>query len=39
MDDLDAADLDDAMARGEFEAGGLGVEDDLTHGAMLTQRA
>ena len=39
VDDLDAADLDDAVPVGEFEARGLGVEDDLAHDAMLTQRA
>ena len=31
VDELDAADLDDAVARGRIGAGGLGVEDDLAH--------
>ena len=32
IDDLDAADLDDAVPQLGLEAGGFGVEDDLTHG-------
>jgi hypothetical protein len=32
VDQLDAADLDDAVAAIGFDAGGLGIEDDLTHG-------
>ena len=31
IDELDAADLDDPMARGRLEARGFGIEDDLTH--------
>ena len=31
--ELDAADLDDAVALGDFESGGFGVEDDLAHGS------
>ena len=36
MDDLDPADLDDAMARGGIEAGRLGVEHDFTHRPILS---
>ena len=32
VDELDAADLDDPVALGGFEAGGFGVENDLAHG-------
>jgi hypothetical protein len=31
--ELDAADLDDAVAFRELEAGRFGVKDDLAHGA------
>ena len=31
VDELDAADLDDAMAQLRLEPGGFGVEDDLPH--------
>ena len=33
VDELDRPDLDDAVAGVRVEAGGLGVEDDLTHAA------
>jgi hypothetical protein len=33
VQELDAADLDDAVALGHLEARGFGVEDDLAHGA------
>ena len=33
VDELDRAELDDAVAGVGVEPGGLGVEDDLTHGA------
>ena len=32
---FDGADLDDPVAGGRIEAGGFGVEDDLTHGVSL----
>jgi hypothetical protein len=32
---LDAADFDDAVTELELQAGGLGIEDDLTHGARV----
>ena len=37
-DDLHAADLDDAVTRGDLEARRLRVEDDLAHGAILAAR-
>src|SRR5262249_54405694 len=34
---LEAGDLDDPMAGGGIEAGGLGVEDDFAHGCLESQ--
>jgi hypothetical protein len=31
IDQLDAADFDDAMVQFELEAGGFGIENDLAH--------
>ena len=31
VEDLDAADLDHAVAAGRVEAGGFGIEDDFPH--------
>jgi hypothetical protein len=40
IDDLDRGKLYDAMAQGDFQAGGLGVEDYLAHaGAAFTTGA
>ena len=36
--DLDAADLDDAMALLGLETGGLRVEDDLAHGEVISDQ-
>ena len=33
VEDLDAADLDHAVAAGRVEPGGFGIEDDFPHGA------
>ena len=35
IDQLDAADLDDAMAGQRIEAGGFGVENDFAHAGLL----
>jgi hypothetical protein len=35
IQDFDATDFDDAVAGGGFQAGGFGVEDDLSHGARF----
>src|SRR5512135_3514573 len=39
FDQLDATDLDDAMAVGRFEAGGLCIQNDLTHAHWFPRRA
>jgi hypothetical protein len=39
MHEFDAADLDDPVSFGQFEAGGFGIKDDLTHGAEGYQLA
>ena len=39
IDDLEAADLDDAMAALGFEAGGFGVENDLAHARAQPMRS
>ena len=39
VEDLDAADLDHAVAAGRVEPGGLGIEDDFAHGLPLSTRA
>ena len=36
--ELDAADLDDAMVLFDFEAGGLGVENDLSHQTLPSRQ-
>src|SRR4029077_9275714 len=38
-DELDAADLDDPVPEPRLEAGRLGVEDDLSHGARVYRKA
>src|SRR5688572_18758184 len=38
VDEFDAADLDDAVAVRPFQAGGFGVEDDLSHWCSLELR-